>query len=188
MFEKFEKGTEVLSAEHRVIERGLDILEKMMGEFEAEGKIVMKDLSDLIDFVRHFADACHHAKEEKLLFPALGQKGMPANSGPVAVMLQEHDSGRQFVRGIANGIEKFKTQPAGAKAQIIQNATGYISLLRQHIFKEDNILFPMADSMMDSDEQKKMIADFERTEKEEIGSGVHERYHEMIEELEKKYS
>ena len=187
MFEKYQRSTEVLSAEHRAIERVLDVLEKLVTRYGAENKIELKALSDIVDFLRNFADGCHHAKEEKLLFPALNQKGMPAESGPVAVMLYEHDSGRKYIRAIAGGIEKYNSQPEAAKLQIIENATSYIELLRQHIYKEDNILFPMADSLMDQVEQKQMIAEFERTEKQDIGEGVHEKYHKMIEELEKKY-
>jgi len=188
MFEKFERGTEVLMTEHRAIERVLDVLEKMMDKFETEDKLEVKTLSDIVDFLRNFADGCHHAKEEKLLFPTLNAKGMPTNSGPVAVMLHEHDNGRRYIRGISGGIEKYQSDPAKAKKEIIENGRGYIDLLRQHIFKEDNILFPMADSLINEQEQKKMLEDFERTEKEEIGEGVHERYHKMIEELERKYS
>src|SRR3990170_4752571 len=188
MFEKYQRSTEVLSAEHRAIERVLDVLEKLVTRYGAENKIELKALSDIVDFLRNFADGCHHAKEEKLLFPALNQKGMSLESGPVAVMLHEHDNGRGYIRGMVNGMEKFKAEPIKAKKEILENARHYIDLLRQHIFKEDNILFPMADSLIDSMEQKKMLADFERTEKEEIGEGVHERYHKLIEELEKKFS
>src|SRR4030067_1642255 len=186
MFEKFERGTEVLMTEHRAIERVLDVLEKMMDIYEAEDKLEVEMLSEVVDFLRNFADGCHHTKEEKLLFPALNAKGMPTDSGPVAVMLHEHDNGRGYIRGMVNGIEKFSAEPAKAKKEILENARHYIDLLRQHIFKEDNILFPMADSLINEQEQKKLLADFERTEKEEMGEGVHERYHKMIEELEKK--
>lgn len=188
MFEKFERGTEVLMTEHRAIERVLEVLEKMMDIYETEDRLDVRTLSDIVDFLRNFADGCHHAKEEKLLFPTLNSKGMSFETGPVAVMMHEHVNGRGYIRGMASGMEKLDQEPAKAKKEIMENARSYIDLLRQHIFKEDNILFPMADSLINEQEQKKLLADFERTEKEEIGEGVHERYHKMIEDLEKKFS
>jgi len=188
MFEKFERGTEVLMTEHRAIERVLEVLERMMAKYEAEDQLDIKTISDIVDFLRTFADGYHHAKEEKLLFPTLNAKGMSFESGPVAVMLHEHDNGRRYIRGLSGGIEKYQSDPAKAKKEIIENARGYIDLLKQHIFKEDNILFPMADSLINEQEQKKLLADFERTEKKEIGEGVYEKYHKLIEELEKRFS
>jgi hemerythrin-like domain-containing protein len=61
-----------------------------------------------------------------------------------------------------------------------------VALLRQHIYKEDNILFPMADRVIPLEKQEKVAEDFERIEHEETGEGVHEKYLALAEVLEKE--
>jgi hemerythrin-like domain-containing protein len=58
-------------------------------------------------------------------------------------------------------------------------------LLRDHIYKEDNILFKMADAAVSSGEQARLVKAFDHIEETVMGPGVHERYHAMIDEYEK---
>jgi hemerythrin-like domain-containing protein len=66
----------------------------------------------------------------------------------------------------------------------LEAVRGYVTLLRQHIQKEDNILFPMADQVLTAQDQKDLAEAFDRVEREEMGAGEHERYHAMIDEME----
>lgn len=187
MYEKFEKPTEVLVHEHEVIEKGLSILEKLIIKYQQEDSLDVKRLEQIVDFFKNFADKCHHAKEEKLLFPSLTTKGMPVQGGPIGVLLQEHDIGRRYISGILEGIKKYSSRVADAKEEISNNCLGYIELLRQHIYKENNVLFPMAENLLSDSEQKELLEDFEEIEEKEIGPEVHEKYAKMIGELEKEY-
>jgi hemerythrin-like domain-containing protein len=67
----------------------------------------------------------------------------------------------------------------------MKNARGYAGLLAPHIFKEDNILYPMADRNIPEKEQKVLEEKFEKVEKEVIGEGKHHEYLHLVEELEK---
>jgi hemerythrin-like domain-containing protein len=137
-----------------------------------------------LDFIRHFADQCHHFKEEKVLFPALEAHGIPNEGGPIGMMLMEHEEGRSYVRAMFEAIGKIEAGDPSAQAALFENAKQYLRLLREHIQKEDDILFRMADEVIPEDEQRQLLKDFETHEAEEMGAGVHEKYLTIAQELE----
>lgn len=122
-------------------------------------------ISSIIDIIKNFADGLHHAKEETLFFPALALKGFSAQQGPVAVMLHEHVEGRNYVKGITENLELYKKGDKSAKAGMYKNMQGYAELLVNHIGKENNILFRMADKVLSENEQKELLSNFEKIEK-----------------------
>jgi hemerythrin-like domain-containing protein len=176
------KPTEVLKNEHRVIERMLSVLERAM-----ERELNVEDLERMIDFFKNFADKCHHGKEEDMLFPEMEKAGVPREVGPIGVMLMEHTQGRNFIKGMVEAISEIR-DGRDSRDKFIENAKNYISLLREHIQKEDNILFNIAEVHLDEKTQKNLSERFEKFERERIGEGVHERYHKLVEELEKIYT
>ena len=178
----FEKATEVLKQEHRVIEKVLAAVEKLAGH---PGPIPVEPWEKAIDFIRNFADKCHHLKEEGLLFPMLEEHGIPREGGPVGMMLMEHEEGRGYVRAMAAALSAAKGDAEGAKKQLVENARAYLRLLKEHIAKEDQILFEMADAHIGPQGQRMLLEQFEEHEKEEMGPGVHEKYLEIAHELER---
>lgn len=133
-------ATAVLRMEHRVILKALDVLDAAAGRLAAAESVPEAAWSALLDWLRGVADARHHAKEERLLFPALEAAGVPRAGGPIAVMLEEHDLGRALVRDMREG-------PAAHRAA---RAWEYVRLLRAHIAKEDEVLFELADALLDA--------------------------------------
>ena len=128
-------------------------------------------ISSIIDIIKNFADGLHHAKEENLFFPALALKGFSAQQGPVAVMLHEHVEGRNFVKGITENLELYKKGDKSAKAGMYKNMRGYAELLVNHIGKENNILFRMADKVLSEKEQQELLSGFEKVENDRPSGG-----------------
>jgi len=177
------KPTEILSSEHRVIEVAIDCLEQLSRNASNEKQLDREAAEQIVDFIRNFADECHHGKEEKQLFVMLGEKGMPAQGGPVGQMLVEHEMGRNFVKGMVDSIPSAAEGKSDALQAYIENAMGYVQLLRAHIQKEDGILFPMADRILNDDDQKTLLSAFEKVETEHMGHGTHDRYLRLAETL-----
>lgn len=177
----FEKATEALKQEHRVIEKVLTAVEKLAN---TPGPVPLGLWEKAIDFIRNFADKCHHLKEEKIFFPALEERGIPREGGPIGMMLMEHEEGRGYVRLMAAALLLAEEDPKAAETSLLDNARAYLRLLRQHIPKEDEILFPMADEVLTQEDQNKLLREFEEHEAKEIGLGVHERYLKLARELE----
>lgn len=168
--------SDILSDEHRVIERVLDCLEKMAEQAEGSGQVDVDSAEQAIDFFRNFADRCHHGKEEVHFFPAMEARGFPRDGGPTGVMLQEHEVGRQRVAGMRDALAAAKGGDRDAPRQFSSHARAYIAMLRNHIDKEDHCLFPMANHALTEADQRQLLDAFVQTEAVHIGAGVHERY------------
>lgn len=174
------KPTELLKEEHEIIKGGLDVLESF-SKLELN-RISTSDIKEILEFLSEFADKCHHAKEEDSLYPLGEKRGIPKDGGPIGVMLAEHDEGRKLRKSMLEAskdldkdFERFR-----------ESARSLVALLRQHIDKEDNILYPMIDSVLNNKDKEEVLEEFERIE-EGIGKGVHEKYHESIKRLTEKY-
>jgi len=139
-----QTATGILRDQHVLILEVASILEKALDG----GGDDLESIGDCVSFFRLFADACHHGKEEDLLFPALEEQGMPADSGPIAVMLHEHRIGREFVGRMAAALPGAKAGEEGSAAEVAGAGRGYIELIRAHIAKEDGILFEIADGVI----------------------------------------
>ena len=135
------KAIETLMGEHQVILKVLNSLEDCIDDRDTAK--LKEHLPDYVTFIQGFADKLHHGKEEVILFKEMGNYGFPADSGPVMVMLQEHDLGRGLVKTIKEMSVKDRWDDDDLRT-VKEAGTKYITLLRQHINKEDTILFPMA--------------------------------------------
>jgi hemerythrin-like domain-containing protein len=179
--------TEILMTEHKAVLMALGILEEAGQALVFGSPTATQDLAQLLDFFRGFVDRCHHAKEEMSLFPELVKRGVPQEGGPVGVMLSEHEKGREHVRRIQASLEAFERHEAGAAAQALDAIQAYRTLLEAHIQKEDRVLFPMADRLLDAQRANELVQDFNRIELEDVGAGKHEAYHQMLHTLQKQY-
>jgi len=179
--------TEQLREEHKAIKLALRILEAFCKRLESSEGVDPDDLDRTVEFIQVFADRCHHGKEEDLLFPAMEEAGIPREGGPIGVMLAEHDMGRSYVRAMAKAVGDYRAGDGKAPALFVENARNYISLLAQHIDKEDFILFPMAEGHLSREKQDELLQGFELVERERIGPGKHEEFHELLHRLEETY-
>ncbi len=181
-------ATQTLMNEHQVILRVINALEHVARSLD-EGQAVRPGFFlDAADFIKGFADGCHHHKEEGVLFVAMQKNGLPVQGGPLGVMLAEHEQGRILTRGMRQAAELLQNGQAGAAPDVVSNALRYAALLRQHIAKEDNVLFPMADRVIPADQHEQVEQGFEQVEHEETGAGVHEKYLALAEKLEQEAS
>ncbi len=180
------EATNILMDEHRVIERVLNVLETATNRLSSGQHVRPGFFIDASDFIKGFADGCHHQKEEGALFPAMEAAGVPRMGGPIGAMLSDHEAGRLFNQNMRAAAERLAAGDKSAGAEIEKNALGYVHLLRQHIMKENMVLFPMADHVIPAGKQSEVAEAFEHIEHEETGAGVHEKYLALAEALERE--
>jgi hemerythrin-like domain-containing protein len=178
------KATEILMEEHREIERVINALERATKRMARGDEVYLRFFSGTAVFIRGFVDGCHHKKEEEVLFPALVKHGLSAESGPVAVMLAEHIEGRKLAQEMRQALERLQAGDQRKRGELVEKATAYIKLLRQHIHKEDHVLFPMADQLIPVTEQEQLELAFEPFENDESGENLHEKYFGLAKRLE----
>ena len=174
--------TSALVAEHRLILRMLAILEKN-ALLTRRGEFTDYDFYEqAADFVRNYADRFHHAKEEDVLFEALVANGMPRENSPVAAMLMEHDHGRAYVKAMVEAVREALAGTPGSDEAIAVNALGYLELLRDHIAKEDEVLYPLAERLIPAEKRATIVAGYEAAE-----AGTHEDFAARYEALVTRY-
>lgn len=173
----------ILMNEHRLIENVLGSLETYA--LEVEGGLALERVfaRDYASFLRGFADAWHHGKEEDILFRRMVERGFSAESGPVAVMLQEHREGRALVGAIHGVGEGTDDVTPAETAAFLAGATAFVPLLRQHIQKEDNILYPMSEKVLSSAEFDTMLTDFAAFEAKAGADGTRDRLEALASRL-----
>jgi hemerythrin-like domain-containing protein len=176
-------ATELLKHEHQVI---LLVLEAAAQEAErvAQTREVRAErVSEMLDLFHNFADRCHHAKEETLLFVKMAERDPAMESGHIAALLDDHVEGRARLAAVAEALPRAAAGDADALEEVRHSLQAYITLLRSHIDAEDTVVYPLADAMLTEEDQRALSAAFDEVEAEEIGAGVHERYHEMAHRL-----
>lgn len=174
------KTSKMLSEEHKYILKVISALENEQGKLKA-GNINMGFLEETLDFIRNYADKLHHAKEEDILFKEfdrLASKGK-THCNPTQQMLYEHNLGRTFVKNIVRGMNENNPR------MIMENAQGYCQLLREHISKEDDILYPMADEAMNQNMLDKIYKKFLQIDKKRmIEKNKYEKFAKLSEKRE----
>lgn len=154
------RPTEILSTEHRRIEQALDCLERLADIAHRGDVLDVEDFRFAVHFLRTYADRAHHGKEEDQLFPRIRERGVPTHVGPVAVMLQEHDEGRGLISAMDAVVSAWTTDEKAARERIWELASGYVGLMRDHIAKEDNIVFMIAESTLTDADRDELLAAF----------------------------
>ena len=152
--EKADKATTILSNEHKNISKVIDAINSECNNIESGKDMDNVFFDKTVEFIQNYADKFHHAKEENILFVELHKDGVEMHCDPIPQMLHEHDLGRDFVKGMIEGLEE------NNKDKVVENAKGYTDLIREHIFKEDNILYPMADEALNGQAQESVLGKF----------------------------
>ncbi|MBI5067644.1 MAG: hemerythrin domain-containing protein [Deltaproteobacteria bacterium] len=173
---------EILMNEHRVIEQAIDALVAFTDEVQ-RGSGDRAELGRFVRFIRGFADVWHHGKEEDILFRAMGRAGFPTQGGPVAVMLMEHDIGRAHVRELDRLAGQAGAWTEADRGRVAQEALGYASLLRAHIHKEDEILYPMAEARLPPELMEEVDRDCETFERRQPAAAEHQELRLLADEL-----
>ena len=163
-----ETPTKNLINDHIHIVRLLDVIEALAKQENPN----IDHIEEAVSLVKNFADIFHHSKEENMLFPFLSTKGFSAKQGPVAVMLSEHVQGRDYIKNIELNLKLFKSGNELALIPLKDNMMGYSILLRNHILKENNILFPMADRVLNDEDNVMLMKKFHLFESESYCKGL----------------
>jgi len=141
-------------------------------------------LLQTIDFTKNFVDVCHHGKEEETLFPALAQTGMPTKMGPIARMLLEHKITKEIACKIEESTKEYLSNHN--PENLIHNIEQYIVHVTDHLHKENNRLFMMADARLDAYNEKveNSLSETENSKLKQLGK-TRVYYEDLVDELDK---
>ena len=182
------KSIQILMDEHKLILRGLRVAQVMAKRFHEAGAAHAGDLKLWLDFVGSYADTFHHKKEEDVLFIWMKEKGFPTEGGPITVMLYEHDIGRALIKSIMEASVKAISGDKVALETVSAALIDFAGHLSNHIYKEDNILYPMAERLSAIGDDESLLACYEVKLAVSEAILTQKKYVEIIEELEGRYN
>jgi len=174
--------TEILEREHRFIEKVVAACAGAADEIGAGGAVDAAPLKRIVEFMRMYADKCHHGKEELLLFPALIAKGVPMTGCPIGALTAEHVQGRRLVGGLVDSAGLLDSAGEEARKGILENLQGIHRLYPNHIWKEDYLLFPMTLKVMAQGDLEELRKKFESVDLS-MGRDILRGYEEFADEL-----
>jgi hemerythrin-like domain-containing protein len=175
--------TEVLRREHRVIEQVLQCLRKLADRCDGEGRLDGLAATQILGFLQEFGDQWHHGKEEHHLFPLLEARGLSPQGGPIRVMRNEHDQGRRHIWIMTDAVKGAADANPDAVAEFVQHARAYVRLMQEHIRKEDEILFPLADRRLSLEDEQTLAMAFSKIEGHPDPAVADDAYLEIANEL-----
>lgn len=183
------ESIKIMVAEHENIRKMLKVIRKVCYRVMTNGEYDIADFPKIIDFVRSYADKLHHGKEEDILFVTMNKElDKLAKSGAITGMFIEHDNGRLYMANLEKGVNNFIAGDDEARLDIIANSICYADLLDRHIEKENTAMYKFAENQL-SDEAKSFVeTESKKVEDEALKAGIQEKYIQLLNQLEEKYS
>lgn len=150
--------TNLLEHDHKIILRALNVLAEIAARVEKGAWVDSRDIESILRFLRLFEDEFHQTKEESALFPEL-RSCASAQSKELQHLLFEHEQERSLVEGLEESLKVKKG------ADFVFYANRLIALLRNHIYKEDHILFDIIEKSLSKNQDEAVIAAFAKFER-----------------------
>jgi hemerythrin-like domain-containing protein len=179
-------ATDILMEEHRIIHRMVSALTAQALRLKDGTPVRAGFFLEAADFMRNYADGCHHPKEEEGLFQSMMDAGLSNQTGPIAILLADHEHARRYTRALEKSARELENGKTDAQGEVVANALAYAALLRQHMDRENDFFFPLAVRMIPPDQQEKLSIEFDRIQLEETGAGVHAKYRALVEAMERE--
>jgi hemerythrin-like domain-containing protein len=180
-------STASLRRDHELIEKVIKAMESTIQLLNDGKQIPESILLPVIDFSKNFTDVCHHSKEENSLFPALEQAGMPRNMGPIAIMLMDHERSRELGKEMESSAKNYIS--SGDSTKLIYDMQQYVEHITEHLWKENNKLFMMAEARLQYVSKKvdQELNEIEKTKLKETGK-TREHFEQLAETLSRDVS
>lgn len=179
------RATEELAREHKVIQKAVAVMAQIVEQLELRHQVEPDLLRDLLQFMRVFSEQCHHSKEESYFFPYLESKGVPSTGCPLSALRGEHAKARQLMADLNSAAAAYIAGPEKGRLTLIQVLQSLVTLYPAHIWKEDYLLFPMAEKILSEEDDIQLLQQFDIAE-EEIGTHAHAAFERLAEELEQR--
>jgi hemerythrin-like domain-containing protein len=171
-----------LMQEHRLIEKMVPPIRKELLKIEETAVVNSRFIDLTVEFIRKYADHCHHGKEEGILFKELFVKPLSSEHATmVKVLIDEHVYSRKTTSNLEKANESYRNGNQEAIKDVRRFLSDLAEFYPKHIEKEDKSFFYPAMEYFSQPEQDVMLNafwDFDRRL-------IHENYARVMDELEK---
>jgi len=175
---------EILVDEHRLISRMVNVLTILHKRLESGDYADVSVLTDVVDFFRMFVDKNHFAKEEDVLFPKFERLAVNPEGCTIQSLRSEHEQSRILTMALTDAIGRDKTSDPAAKSMIYTTIRNSIDLHNDHIWRENILLFPMAERALQESDLNDVARNYGEVEKR-LGTCFRSKYEQLVNALEK---
>jgi len=182
--EHYTRWDDFLVSEHEMIERAMAVLKNNLEKIDEAVKAPLQ-MQRAIDFLLEFGDKMHNTKEEKFLFPLMGQKGLPMEGGPIGVMLMEHDAERKLLQKMTASLPGLAEATSDERQNFAAEGFEYLKIRAEHIWKENDVLYAMGRKVIGDDENEELLTSFKNLDQLTYGPEARKHYEQMLAEVEK---
>lgn len=182
--ENYTRWDDFLVAEHEMIERAMAVLRNNLEKIDEAIKSPLQ-MQRAIDFLLVFGDKVHNTKEEKFLFPLMGQKGLPVEGGPIGVMLMEHDAERKLLQRMIAELPNLAEATTVKRQKFAAEGFEYLTIRAEHIWKENDVLYAMGRKVFNDAENTTLLDAFKTLDRLTYGDAAREHYAQILAEVEK---
>ncbi len=176
-----------MTAWHELLMKDHEVTERL---FVAFGNALAREDGPGVRAVRlarsyfaEYVDRCHNQKEELHLFPLIEARGIPRNGGPLAVMLGEHDQSKQLLARLVPLMEAYEKGDTSVLEPMRAAYSEYSTLLKNHFWKENDILYPMARKVMSEADGDQVVRGIEAVEAS-LGGGTRKKFYDIAAQIE----
>jgi DUF438 domain-containing protein len=171
---------QLLMDDHQAAEKVLAAFEQTLAAAEPPAPALV---AKVVDFFVTYVDETHNQKEERHLFPLIETRGIPRTSGPLAVMLAEHAQSRALLAEWRSAAESYIGGDRSALATLRDLFAKYAQLLKDHYWKENDVLYPMALRVMSDADNAAVIAGIGELEAQHGGAQARASYYRLADDL-----
>lgn len=183
--ENFSRWDDYLIAEHELIERSMEVLKNCLESIELSETINKVRLGRALDFLLQFGDKIHNHKEETILFPLMGERGIPVEGGPLGVMLKEHEAERNLLGEMIAALPDIDGMGLEERLRFKEDGLEYLKVRAEHIWKENDVLYPLGIKVFTVEDNEQILAELDRINHEIYGNNAFTKFQAMVAEVEK---
>jgi len=167
--------------EHRLIERMIKIMDLEVKRIEKEGVLNLVLIDQAVDFIRTYADRCHHGKEEGILFRELEKKNISRDHKKILdELVEEHKLGRKLTGSLAEARKEAANENHSQVLDVVDIMKKLVNIYPKHIEKEDKHFFmPVMGYFTESEKQAMLEEGYEFDQ-----NLIHEKYRDVVKEYE----
>jgi DUF438 domain-containing protein len=143
--------SDLLIADHEMFDRVFEAVERALGTPESPSTQLV---GDALEYFTSYIEGCHAHKEDDVLFPLMAGRGMPTEGGPLAVMIGEHRQSDVALADFRVAAERYRGGDQAALPALQDAFRRYRGVLREHFWKETDILFPMGRRLLSSSDDE----------------------------------
>jgi len=179
--------TENLIKEHKEINELLEIMSKIAAKIKSKDVFYPTDVEEIIDYLIIIIDKSHQGKEDEVFYPELMSTGISKETEPLSIINYEHVLAKRYLKEISSCVVNCKIGNDFSGDLLADSLTNYVIVIQNHIKREEEIVFPIANEVFSEEKQHEILQRFEVIDQQNITHSFLERFNKLLNKLKSKY-